>query len=75
MKRLNTLVKKYKKKHRIENPDEYDSDDSLTSLFEENQPRRMFGKLAKDKTTGKSYKIPSVEQIKKILMDNVKTTA
>jgi hypothetical protein len=29
MKRLNTFIKKYKKQHRLENPDEYDSDDSL----------------------------------------------
>lgn len=60
MKRLNTYIKKYKKEHRISHPDEYDSDDSLTSLYEPNEPRRMFGRLAKDKATGKSYKIPSV---------------
>ena len=73
MKRLNTLVKKHKKQHRLANPDEYDSDDSLASLFDDNEPRRMFGKLPKDKS-GKSYKIPSADQIKKILMDGVKTT-
>ena len=61
MKRLNTFIKKHKKLHRLQNPDEYDSDDSLASLFEENEPRRMFGKLPKDKKSGKSYKIPSVD--------------
>lgn len=67
-------MKSHKKKHRIENPDEYASDDSLSSLFNEGEPRRMFGRLAKNKETGESYKIPSLEQIIKILQDGMKTS-
>lgn len=35
MKKLGALIRRHKMRHRIENPDEYDSDDSLASLFEE----------------------------------------
>ena len=67
LRRLDKFVKSHKKKHRIENPDEYKSDDSCSSLFNEGEPRRMFGRLAKNKATGQSYKIPSFEEIRQIL--------
>jgi len=58
----------------MENPDEYDTDDSLTSFFAPGEPRRMFGRLLKDKKTGISYKLPNLEQINQILKDTRKTT-
>lgn len=50
--RLDKYVKAHKKRHRLQNPDEYNSDDSISSMFDEGEPRRMFGRLAKDKKTG-----------------------
>ena len=34
----------------------------------------MFGRLAKNKETGESFKIPSLDQIKKILKDGMKSS-
>lgn len=73
MKKLGNLIRRVKMRHRIENPDDYESDDSLSSLFEEGQPRRMIGKLPKNEATGNFYKIPNKDEMKKILQDNAKS--
>lgn len=72
--RLKAFVKRAKKRHRLKSPWEYDSDDSLESLQSEGKPWRMYGQLPRDKATGEAYRLPSLEQIKKILVNNVKST-
>jgi hypothetical protein len=72
--RIDKYVKAHKKKHRIENPDDYNSDDSVSSMFDEGEPWRMFGRLAKDKQTGQSYKIPSLARVNEILLNSQKNT-
>lgn len=55
MQRLRSIVKKQKKVNRLKNPQNYDSDESCHSLRSEGKPIRMYGKLPKNKVTGKHY--------------------
>lgn len=44
------------------------------SLQSEGKPWRLYGYLPRNKETGEHYRIPSLEQIKQILLDREKST-